>query len=575
MRYSVLAGLILLLLWLPLSAQYNERQILYQQANQLYSQRQYSEAETLFLQLLEKYPDDLNSILQLMQIYLSLSQMEKADALLSKYHRSIPPNTYTELRLQLLIARGNLDIAAREAEAYLQLMNHDINKYRLIASYFERKAFFDYSLDLYQRARAWYKDPSLLGLEIANAAMQGRNLPVAVTEYMAYLKSNPGMSPFVKNQLKSIVLEDSSMVDLISSIARNNDSAVLRELYASTLVSLKDYESALEIYKSLTSNYMIDFAAEQNRLGNDLIAMEAYRYLGDTSPNLTQKFNFKMDLARLYYRQAQYDSTKAIVNSIIQDPYWNQNPQLSKSRLNMELRKLMAEASLANRDDISVARSWLEEAKYHSSQTADIQEVELDLAKLHILSGSYNNAISSLSRVTLPNLVEKRDYLKFLSAFVQHEIALADSLMNEFVIKYPGSDYVNDAIYLIMLSLGMQPDDQKRFAKSVTLLQLRNPAGIDSLYSIFEHNQDEELLLLAIEWSIGLGEYAKASLFLTHDFTDDLASDYAQLLKLAFMNDRRDEQNLAREFLKTNPNSIFSPSFRQVISRIGLSRPNL
>jgi len=567
--------LILLALCLSLGAQYNERQILYQQASQLLTQRQYSEAETLFLQLLEKYPDDLSSIQQLMQIYLSLSLAEKAETLLSKHQRSIPPNTFTEMRLQVLIMKGFLDDASREAEAYLQLVNHDINKYRMIGSFFERRAFFDYSLALYQQARTWHKNPGLFSLEIANAAMQGRNFPIAVTEYLSYLAANPGMSPFVKNQLRSIVYEDSTMADIVSGIAQSTDSAVVRELYASVLVALKDYESALDIYKSLASNYLIDFASEQKRLGNDTIAMQAYGYLGDTADKPLQRFEFRMEQAKLLFRQAQYDSTIAVLDTLIYDPYWNQNPHLSKSRLNMEMRKLRAEASMANREDVSIARKWLEEAKYHSSQAADIQEVELDLAKLNILSGEYTDAANALTRITLPQMTEKRDYLRFLSAFVQHDVELADSLMNEFVIRYPGSEYVNDAIYLIMLSLGMQPEDQKRFAQSITLLQLRNPAGIDSLYSIFEHNQDEELLLLAIEWSIGLGEYATAALLLTHDFVDELGAEYAQVLRLALLNDRANEQNLAKEFLKTKPNSIFSPGFRQVISRIGLSRPNL
>jgi len=81
--FSLLA--ILLLGLLPLFGQYNEREILNQQANQLMAQRQYAQAEQLFKVILDKYPGDLNSILQLLNIYFSLSQTDKAEELLNQY----------------------------------------------------------------------------------------------------------------------------------------------------------------------------------------------------------------------------------------------------------------------------------------------------------------------------------------------------------------------------------------------------------------------------------------------------------------------------------------------------------
>ncbi len=84
---------------MPLLAQYDERQILVQEANQHLIRRQYDQAEAVFLQILEKYPNDLNSILQLMQIYLNLSSADKAEALLDKYQRTLSQEVYNEQRI--------------------------------------------------------------------------------------------------------------------------------------------------------------------------------------------------------------------------------------------------------------------------------------------------------------------------------------------------------------------------------------------------------------------------------------------------------------------------------------------
>ncbi|HRX76877.1 MAG TPA: hypothetical protein P5342_05405, partial [Candidatus Cloacimonadota bacterium] len=97
----------------------------------------------------------------------------------------------------------------------------------------------------------------------------------------------------------------------------------------------------------------------------------------------------------------------------------------------------------------------------------------------------------------------------------------------------------------------------------------------DSLQVVFSSNQDEELLLLAVEWAIGFGDFERARNILEHEFQDALAAEYASYLRLALMADAQEELELARNFLKSKPNSIFSPGFRQVIARVANSRISL
>ncbi len=201
--------------------------------------------------------------------------------------------------------------------------------------------------------------------------------------------------------------------------------------------------------------------------------------------------------------------------------------------------------------------------------------MDLEIARLYILNSEKEKADNILKTINYNTLMETRSYLNFLNTFLAGETALADTLMNEFIIRYPESKYTNDAIYLMMFTLNMDEQDRSTFYSAVRLLQLNHPSGIDSLEVIFKHNKDEEILLLAIEWAIAFGDETRAAALLQYDFQDEIASDYAALLRLLLVADRDEEQRMAKEFLKNKPNSVFSPDFRKKISRWATSKPNI
>ncbi|HOA28870.1 MAG TPA: hypothetical protein PKL34_02455, partial [Candidatus Cloacimonadota bacterium] len=260
---------------------------------------------------------------------------------------------------------------------------------------------------------------------------------------------------------------------------------------------------------------------------------------------------------------------------MVLDPFWQQSPANQRNRLNVSIRRMIAENAMAMGEDIQAVMAMMEEAKTYAVQVQEREELDLELARLQILNSEYDKAGIKLKGVNQLQNRAKRDYLYFLSAFMHNDQVLADSLMNEYMLLYPGDDFANDIIYLNMLSINMQAPQQASFSSAISLLQKLNPAGIDSLYTIYLANKDEELLLLAIEWAIGLSDFEQAKGMLDHEFSDPLAVEYASYLRLALLSDPEAELELARDFLKSKPNSIFSPGFRQVISRVANSRISL
>lgn len=573
MRQAILT-LLLLLLILPLVAQYDERQILVQQANQHLIRREYQQAETVYLQILEKYPDDLNSILQLMQIYLNLSASDKAEALLNKYQRTMDANIYTEQRIQLYILQGKLPQAYQMTEAYLQLHGQNQNKYRLLASFYERRGHYEYSVQVYQKARIEL-DATLFMMEIANANMQLQRYPAALKEYLDFMANSQNANMFVKNQIKSIVQQDSSLIAIIKQAATSSESDIILELFASALLAVNQDQQAMEVYKRLPDTYMRNFAKDQLKQQNYGLARAANRHLAQTSTQPLQRLGHRFEIAQIFYQEALYDSCATALDELLDDPFWRLSPINKRNNLNVSIYRLKADNDLARGVDLDLVRQLLMDTKQYTSQALVNQELDLDLARLSILSFDYQAAALALQRVQVPQLLEKRDYLYFLSAFMQVQSTHADSLMHEYMLKHPGGDFANDIIYLNMLSIGLDDAQKITFAQSIRELQLFKAAGIDSLKILFDQTGDEELLLLAIEWAIGLDDNQRAASLLEHDFTDELAAEYAKYLGLALISDREAEIDLAKEFLKSKPNSIFSPRFRQVISRQATSQINI
>lgn len=558
-----------------LPAQYDEKQVLSQQAYQMMARRQYNEAEQLFIQLLDKYPGDLNSILQLIQIYYQTSQTDKIDKLLEQNIRHIPSNTYTEQKILLLIMQGKVSEAWNMSQRYLEQMAYNVNTYRTLAQYFERRGFYEQVIALYKEARIRLNSEDLFSLELANSALNFRLLEEALQEYLRFLDKNPANLYFVNNQCATILKEDSTLVSIISSSAETSTNSALKELLANSYVSLRQYQAALETYKSLPVNKIHAFAQQQFSALNDEIALLAFEHLIAVNSEPLAQNEYRFHSAQIHFRNGGLPEAADSLNMIIADERlqaWNLR---NRSAVNYNARRLKAEIALIMGTDTNQVIDLYVEARQYARNQMEINEIDLDIAKLMLMNADFSKAQAQMELVRDPKLLESKEFYTFLLALLQNRTEIADSLMNEYIIKHPGGRFVNDAIYLMMLVFELEEADRDTFFIAYRSFHLHNPEAIDMLLQVFDRNQDEELRILAIEWAIMISKSEKALQILDYEFKDDIAREYAALLRLKLSRDSDYEQRLAREFLSKNPNSIFSPGFRQVLSRLSSARPNL
>ncbi len=568
-----LLPLLALLLLIPLGAQYNERDILNQQAFQMLGQRQYAEAEKIFLQVLDKYPDDANSVLQLLNIYFQTSQLDKAESLLSQHRRILPANQATEQEILLLVMQGRPDEAWDLGQTQLARTAYAENTYRLLASYFERRGFSDHVLRLYEDARARSGNPNLFRLEIANAALNYRLFDQALTEYLTFLEQNPANLYFVNNQCKTILKEDPSRIATIGEFAETSANPIIGELYANALISQNRAPEALEVFKTLPRDRLLSFAEQQYAALNDEVALPAFEYLAGISTDTLEKNDYRLRQAYVHFRSGRHADTDTLLRAVIADSLMLERKNYQRRGVNLNARKLMAENSLALQRSTQAAKGWYEEARKFCGNSYERQIIDLALVRLQIIDQEYEPALAKLDSINEPQHLETRDYLRFNVELLRGNTDIADSLMNEYVIRWPGGVYVNDAIYQMMFVLGLSGADLTRFHLASRLMLLGDPAAVDTLAAVFASSQDEELLTLAVEWAILLAEPDRAVQLLEHVWQDPISAEYAALLRLTLSTEVEATQRFAREFLTANPGSIFAPKFRMSLTRTGYSRP--
>lgn len=552
-----------------LLGQYDQRQILLQQAQTHFNMRQYTQAENVYKQVLELVPNDQTAIMQLLNISYMTGNVDKAEETLDRYGAYLPAITLLDQQIQIMIYRGKAEEAWPKVQQSISMNPNDQNRYRTIASHYERRGFFEYVQRLYQLGRRNFNDPNLFALEYANSALYAQRYDLAINEYLSWLERNPANLYFVNNQCKTILEADSTLISVIKDKANSSSAVVLKELLAGVLVQRKDYAQALEVYKNLSPDKLVNFANQQYSSRQDEVAYLAFEYLESIETDVFRKNQYLFNRSTIAYRNLNYQLADSLVTVVIQDSLLNLPQNRWRSGVGFLARKLKSELTLSFTHDPAQAIVWLNEAKDYTRSANQLAEIEVETARLHILNQDLDTAKSILNQVNDKNFDEEKEHYFFLIALFENNIELADSLMNEQIIHRPEGKYTNDAIYLMMHLLNLSEGSKAHFLASYRAYLLQDHNAIDMLSEIFSEDAEEELMILALEWALEFDLKDKALVMLAHDWQDPIAKEYSALMALLLETSSIEQQRQARDFLKQYPNSVFSPEFRSILS----SRP--
>jgi len=557
-------------------AQYDERAIMSQQAQQLFFQRQYTQAEQAWLQVLVKYPNDMGAITQLFQLYLQINQQEKAEKLIADYRAILPDNMRMEYEIQLLVNQAKVNNAWDKAQDYLLLSPKDENRYRVLASYFERKGFYEQSLKLYEQGRKTLSNDNLFNMEIGNAAFYSHVYEKAITNYVRFLEAQPGNLYFVNNQFKTIFSENPELITHLKNLAKTSTSLEVKEAYAISLSKLGKLREALLEYEQLPFEKQYAFANEQFANGQDSLAIMAYSSLSKREPDVMTLGECYIKMGEAYIRLRQFAMAESILSNIVDTNSNKVNSIFERRKFPLQAYLMLADLAQWQGKDLSKIIKIYSDARKYAYQPDDQLNIDFSMVDTYYVNDKIEQAEQLLAKQTRTKQSDRFLYYDYLIAMAKLQPEKADSLLNDLIVLAPSSKYVNDLMTINILIMNLSKDAQNSFYQAYRMrLSHRDTLAVQALYELSKTAKDEELRILAADWALNSGFKTTADSLYNFAWQDEILKEYASLQRSKMVNDSGTAENMAQDFLKSNPGSVFSPSFRQILQKAPAGRPSL
>jgi hypothetical protein len=325
----------------------------------------------------------------------------------------------------------------------------------------------------------------------------------------------------------------------------------------------------LREYEQLSPDKLKKFAEQQFKLNRYEVAFKAFdSYLQRVyEPNLAA--DAKIKKAKILIFQEKLNEAKEILNQLYNDKEIGKVKYRYKTRANRQCRELLAEISLMQDAPENEILQYLEEAKNYAFNQKEKNELDFQIIHYHIMTENYSEAKKILSKV-LQREEPGSDNFK-LGYFYSFQLALmeqdpaADSLLTELIINLPEHPGTNDALFLADLKTAFA-DDWIGFLGAYRLKMLhKDKKAINKLIEIHAKTENEKILFLAGEWAVDINEEIIAKSIFDSEFQDEILQEYVVLKRLQIAENKQVRKNISREFLKTNPQSVFSPEFRKIL----------
>ncbi len=569
MKIYILLALIVVMV-AALSAQYDEKQILMQQAMQHTRQRQFDQAISVYQEILDKFPEDRDAADRLVRSYISVSNFADARRVLDKYKDNFSDLDYMRHNINLLLRTGEKPAAIDEADSFLTKYSGHIQHYRQIASIFEQNRHHDVAIDIYNRARQVSSDDELYSRELASA-YENSNMPdKAIEEYLKHLEKSRGFLHFITNRFRNILDEDESKIHTIGAYCEDSENEQLREVYANSLAYIGEHEQALQIFATIDPTRVRVFGDQQLKDGNFEIARRAFEIFHEQSQDPHIVADAKIRIANAYIEAGNLEEAEAVLMEVYNNKQIKSRQYRFRTRANRETREMLADIVLRRNEPIEKAIDYLNEASTFAYNASERKEIQYRVLHLKLATGEYeagDDMLADLLEDEDPssNAYKSGTFYQFLLGLLRGD-AKTDSLLGEVMISIPENELTNEALQLYVISSELSGNARDKFLQGYRdKLLYRDSLAVQSLIDAFELSGNESVLLLAADWALDAGDYQKAGDLYEHDYTDETSKQYA-LLRKAIIESDEQRRDIASSFLKDNPSTVFSPQFRKMVT---------
>ncbi len=560
-----------------LFAQYDEKSIYLKQAQSLEFQQQYERAAEIYNNLLTTYPTDSSIAEKYILLLLKLNKTDQAEEIYEKKQSIFLPVNALTIKTELYIKKGKVKESEELVFAYLKKNAGDINSYRTMANIYERNQIYETALKIYSSAQETANDPFLYAYELANDNFSIQNYKEALKYYFLYLEKNQGNFYYVNNQVKLILIKDEKLIRTIEKLMEGNTSLICKELYAHSLVYAGKPTLALNIFKELTPEKLLAFADEQYSAGNDTLAIRAYHEYLPRAVERNLIGDLKIKLAQVYLNRQEFSEAEKALNEVYKDNELQSSKYRFKTRANRQCRELLAVLGVMTGQPKDKIIKYYTEAQTFAYNESERKEIEFKLVNYLIMNEDYLNAENRLNNCLIKEekgsaVMAQGYYYKYLLYLMKAD-SMADTMLNNMIIYSPEKEETGEALFFSLLFGPLTPPQKAGFMKAIRYKYLyKTDTAIDSLLNIYNTTGNEEVLLLAGEWSLNARKYEIAMSIYQKEYKDPVYKDYALLQTTNIVSDKINKMNMATDFLKANPLSVFSPEFRQIVMKY--NKPN-
>jgi len=561
--------LILIAFTINAFADLKENEILKRRATQYKSRKQYERAITLYESIEKNDPEDMNNIGELILTLIQTSKIQKAEGLLTKYGKKLQEDIHFQFRLMLLLHEAEIDKAQRLSNKFLDKQKGRLKNYGITAKIYEQYRQYEDAVKIYLKARKIAGDEYLFVQELAYNYQALKENENAVKELLKLIENGNQLSSFVLSRLKPMLKEDPSVIRFVGK--NKKEDPAIRDIYALCLGEIGEYEKALKEYEYLPEENLLKFAQRMEKSGQLEIAVRAYNVYLFKSNDINKKAKTQIKLTNIYINQNELTKAEEILLMLYQDDELQKKKNRYKSRANKQCRELLAQIYLMRNAPQKEVIKYLEEAKEYTFNKNDLNEIEYKIIHLLIMDEKNDLAKETLSNVLIDEnsgseTFKKGYYYSFLLALMTNDVE-SDSLLGELLINIPEDAVTNDALLLFQRTGQFSNDsDRKDFLDAFRKRSLyQNSQAIELLRSIYSRSGMEEILFLAAEWAMQTGEYLLATELFAHEYSDSELQQYADLKLVEMEKEHSAQVKESRDFLQTNPLSVFSPQFRRIM----------
>ena len=570
MKKIVIVFLALFVFVVILVAQLNDVQILLNQARAHENRNQLSQALEIYEGLYENHPSNENVVESYLRVLFLRSDFTTVRSVLDNSRNLLPALFLTRHEVMYSIRTNNIPEAEKIAFDWINRNRRSVNLYTEFARIFESAGLFDTVIQIYTLGRSALNNDELFTQELSNAHYYQRNHTKFFEEAINFLRMNPGFLYYYRNRFNEFLASNPENIDTIESFIMENDNDQIYELFAFSLVEVKNFQRAVEIFDRLPMSNMLRFADDLRADKYIDLALETYVKALSKTDNQAELAEIKFKIAEIYFEKNDLESSIFILNEIINNEELQTAPSRNRTNVNTQSRLLMALISMHQDADILETRQWFESASTFAVNVNDKSDILFRLSRFLYLNKEYLSAFQVIEQAIGGQRSNTTIYKQ--SYFYRYEIALfqnsaeRDSLLTECLIYFPEDPRITDMLFLETFLNNLDDASKSHFLEALRFKGLyKDSLAVKSMLDLAEKTRIEELLILAHEWAkdTDLKEYINK--IYEYEFRNPVLKDF-MFLHTIRQNDNVDERRgKISDFLNHNPQNVFSPQLRMIL----------